>query len=361
MKRTLLAALTLLMSSPFLSQADEHYAPPFWLAGGHLQTIVPFVLGTAPGDTYQRERWELADGDFVDADWVIGQQTMRAEASATNSIPDLKHETRPVVMMFHGLEGSSQSNYALALMAEVERRGWIGVVVHFRGCSGEPNRLPRVYYAGDTAEIQRFVEQVKTRVPQAPLYLVGYSLGGNALLKWLGEHATQAHSLVSKAAAVSAPMDLAASSKALEGGLNRVLYGPVFVSSMRTKALDFAKRFPGLLDLDAVREAQTIWDMDEAITAVLYGAEDATDYYAQNASKPWLSAIQVPALIINARNDPFVPAASLPGPDDVSAQVTLEYLNAGGHVGFSGSWLGNDISWLPQRILDYFEEEQAGS
>lgn len=362
MSRFLLAALLLLTSLPSQAQANEDYAPPFWLAGGHLQTIVPYILGSAPKLEYQRERWELPDGDFVDADWVIGQQAGESGDSLTaGKLPDLKHETRPVVMMFHGLEGSSQSNYARALMSEVQRRGWIGVVVHFRGCSGEPNRLPRVYYAGDSAEIQRFVEQLKLRVPQAPVYLVGYSLGGNALLKWLGENADEAGAMVRKAVAVSAPMDLAASSKALEGGLNRMLYGPVFVSSMRTKALEFSKRFPALLDLDKVREAQTIWEMDEAVTAVLYGASDATDYYAQNASKPWLSAIQVPVLVINARNDPFVPAASLPAVEDVSPQVTLQYLDGGGHVGFGGSWLGNDISWLPGRILDYLVEGETAS
>lgn len=362
MKGSLLAALILLSGISFRTSADDSYSPPLWLAGGHLQTIVPYLLGAAPKMDYRRERWELPDGDFVDADWLIDEQGISVkDPSDTIFVPDLKHETRPVVMMFHGLEGSSQSNYARALMAEVKRRGWIGVVVHFRGCSGEPNRLPRVYYAGDTAEIQRFVEQVKTKAPQAPIYLVGYSLGGNALLKWLGENADEASVMVSKAAAISAPMDLAASSKALEVGVNRMLYGPVFVSSMRSKALAFSKRFPDLLDVEKVREAQTIWDMDEAVTAVLYGASDADEYYARNASKPWLPAIQTPVLVINAKNDPFVPAESLPQPEDVSPHVTLEYLAGGGHVGFGGSWLGNDISWLPSRILDYFIQDETGS
>jgi uncharacterized protein len=312
------------------------YSAPFWLPTGHLQTIYAGAVASAPTVDYRRERWELPDGDFVDVDW--------ADNAATS-------QTAPVVALFHGLEGSSQSNYARALMHATLAKGWRGVVIHFRGCSGEPNRLPRVYYAGDTDEIQGLLSRLRTHVPEAPIYAVGVSLGANALLKWLGESSESAKRTISKAVAVSAPIDLAASANALDTGLNRILYTPRFVDSMRPKALSLSARFPGLLDDKKIKAAKTIHDIDNAVTAVLYGAKDAEDYYAKNASKPWLKGINLPTLILNAKNDPFLPAETLPSTSEVSASVHLEYPETGGHVGFTSS---ND--WLPTRILDFFTD-----
>ena len=319
-----------------LSSTAAPYSAPFWLPTGHLQTIYAGAIASAPTVTYRRERWELPDGDFVDADWADGASTSK---------------TAPVVVLFHGLEGSSQSNYARALMHATLAKGWRGVVIHFRGCSGEPNRLPRVYYAGDTAEIQGLLTRLRTHVPEARIYAVGVSLGANALLKWLGESSESAKLTISKAVAVSAPIDLAASANALDTGLNRILYTPRFVDSMRPKALSLSARFPGLLDDEKIKAAKTIHDIDNAVTAVLYGAKDAEDYYAKNASKPWLKNINLPTLILNAKNDPFLPAETLPNQSEVSALVHLEYPETGGHVGFTSN---ND--WLPTRILDFFTD-----
>ena len=313
------------------------YSAPFWLLGGHLQTIYAATWAGAPQVAYHRERWELPDGDFVDADWVE---------------PEVTGANLPIVVLFHGLEGNSQSNYARALMAATQAKGWRGVVIHFRGCSGEPNRLPRVYYAGDTPEIQLLLSRVRENAPEAPIYAVGFSLGANALLKWLGESGEAANSIITKAAAVSAPMDLAASANALDSGLNRLLYTPRFVSSMRPKALAMAERFPGLLDVEKIKSAKTIHDIDNAVTAKLYGATDADDYYVQNASKPWLPQISLPTLILNAKNDTFIPQESLPAVAEVSSFVTLEYPATGGHAGF----VGQD-NWLPNHLLDFFEAE----
>lgn len=312
------------------------YSAPFWLPGGHLQTIYAASLANAPHVNYRRERWELPDGDFVDADWV-----------------DLvsHDESTPIVVLFHGLEGNSQSNYAKSLMAATQAKGWRGVVIHFRGCSGEANRLPRVYYAGDTPEINLLLSYVRAHAPQTPIYAVGVSLGGNALLKWLGESGDAAKQIITMAAAVSAPMDLSASATALDSGLNRILYTPRFVDTMRPKALAMNARFPGLLDVDKIKAAKTIHDIDNAVTAVLYGAIDAEHYYQKNAAKPWLKQITLPTLILNAKNDPFIPAESLPTELEVSQTVTLEYPESGGHVGFVGR-----NHWLPNHLLSFFEE-----
>ena len=333
-----------LFLSPIVANSAP-YSAPFWLLGGHLQTIHAATLASTPEVSYRRERWELPDGDFVDVDWV---DPSNAEQNSPADLPP----NLPIVVLFHGLEGNSQSGYAKALMASVKAKGWRGVVIHFRGCSGEPNRLPRVYYAGDTPEIQLLLSRVREHAPQAPIYATGVSLGANALLKWLGESGEKAKSIINKAVAISAPMDLATSATALDTGLNRILYTPRFVDSMRPKALAMSERFPGLLNVDKVKTAKTIHDIDNAVTAVLYGAKDADDYYAKNASKPWLNQIRLPTLILNAKNDPFIPAETLPTATEVSEFVTLEYPETGGHVGFSGR-----DNWLPNRLLEFFQAE----
>lgn len=341
-----------LFLSPIVANSAP-YSAPFWLPGGHLQTIYAATLVSTPTVNYRRERWELPDGDFVDVDWAepdIIENSPGADLSS--DLPANLSLNLPIVALFHGLEGDSQSNYARALMAETVAKGWRGVVIHFRGCSGEPNRLPRVYYAGDTPEIQLLLSRVRETAPQSPIYAAGVSLGANALLKWLGESGEEAKAIISKAVAVSAPMDLAASATALDTGLNRILYTPRFVNSMRPKALAMNERFPGLLDTNKINAAKTIHDIDNAVTAVLYGAVDADDYYAKNASKPWLQQIRLPTLILNAKNDPFIPVETLPSKTEVSESVTLEYPETGGHVGFAGR-----DDWLSKRLLEFFQAE----
>lgn len=320
---------------PMLGLAEPvPYIAPFWLPGGDLQTLYSAFFASTPEVDYRRERWELADGDFIDVDWV------ESKAIISN---------QPTVVLFHGLEGSSQSPYAKSVMAATLAKGWRGVIIHFRGCSGEPNRLPRVYYASDTPEIEMLLSRVRKNVPLAPIFAVGFSLGGNALLKWLGESGEHANTIIDSAVAVSAPMDLAATPDALGEGLNRYLYTPSFVNSTRLKALNLLDRFPGIIDEEKIKSAKTIRDIDNAVTAVLYGAADANDYYAKNASKPWLKRITLPTLILNAKNDPFIPSETLPKPAEISAAVTLEYPETGGHVGFFGR-----KNWLPNRLLDFF-------
>ena len=317
--------------------ATTPYSAPAWLPGGHLQTIYTSVFIPAPEVDYRRERLELADGDFLDFDWIDG------EAQA------------PVVVLFHGLEGDSSSGYARRLMHSVHARGWHGVVAHFRGTSGEDNRLPRAYFAGDSEEIERMLRHVKARHPTERIYAVGVSLGGNALLKWLGEQGDAALNLVSRAAGVSAPVDLAAAGHALDRGFNRYVYTARFLHTLKAKSLRKAAQFPELLDVDAIRAATTFQEFDTLVTARLHGFIDAEDYWFRVSSKPWLKSIRVPTLVLNARNDPFLPAEALPGADEVSDAVTLEQPETGGHVAFPGGPFPGNALWLPQRLLEHFE------
>jgi predicted alpha/beta-fold hydrolase len=350
------------------------YAAPFWLLGGHLQTIIPSLFHQGPDIEYHRERWELDDGDFIDVDWTAAyaahkKQTAPAPQAASTEKLDASDlafsrgadSSQPVLVIFHGLEGDSQSQYVKSLLASALAKGWLGVVIHFRGCSGTPNRLPRTYYAGDSADIELMLARVRSCYPHNPLYAVGYSLGGNALLKWLGELGHLQLLPITKAVAVSAPMDLKASAISIDTGINRIFYSRMFLNSMRPKALALARRFPGLLNERSIKNATTIQGMDDAVTAVLYGANSALDYYNKNAAKPYLKKINLPTLIINAKNDPFMPAIFLPTVDEVSTWVTLDYQEQGGHVGFFAPRPRLAQGWLAHRIVEFLDQDSLST
>lgn len=310
------------------------YHAPYWLPGGHLQTILPHLLASRPRLPYQRERVELADGDFIDLDWL-------------DNTP-----TAPLLVVFHGLEGNAHGYYVLALMHAAQQAGLSGVVVNFRGCSGTPNRLGRAYFAGDSAEIGDILGLLRHRFPQRPLHAAGYSLGGNALLLWLGQQGAQACPIIQSATAVSAPLDLTAAGNTLDRGANRWLYTRHFLRTLKQKVLAKHPRFPDLYDIDNIRHAQCFRDFDDHFTAPVHGFRDAADYWRKASSLPWLKHIQLPTLIINAKNDPFMPASALPEQNAVSPFVTLEFPAQGGHVGFPGPYPG-DVRWLPERILRF--------
>lgn len=315
------------------------FAPAPWLANAHLQTIYGAVAAHAPRIDFRRERWDTPDGDFVDVDFVDGP------AGA------------PWVHLYHGLEGSSNSPYARMLMAHVLARGWRGSVFHFRGCSGEPNRLPRAYHSGDTDEIDWSLGRVKALAGKAPLFAAGVSLGGNAFSKWLGERGESARSTVECAAAISAPLDLMAAGNALGSGFARV-YAWHFLGSLKRGALDKLLRFPGLYDASAVRRARTLRDFDNVVTAPLHGFRDTDDYWTRASAKPHLAGIRVPTLLVNARDDPFLPGIALPTEREVSDAVKLEFPEHGGHVGFVTAPFPGHIEWLPQRLLHFFDTRE---
>jgi len=315
------------------------YRAPWWLPGGHLQTIYPSLLLRRAPPPYRRERWETSDGDFIDLDWVDGGNLQA-----------------PLVALFHGLEGGSRSHYAAALMRAVARRGWRGVVIHFRGCSGEPNRLPRAYHSGDADEIDWILRRLRALDPAITLFAAGVSLGGNALLKWLGREQASASGVVSAAAAISAPMDLMTAGDLLGSGVNR-MYGSNFLQTLRKKSLQKLERFPALYDASSVRNARTLREFDNVVTAPLHGYRDTNDYWTRASSKADLRRITVPTLIVHARNDPFLPGRHLPGATEVSAAVTLDYPDEGGHTGFASGRFPGNLDWLPQRLLEFFTEK----
>ncbi len=309
-----------------------HYSAPRWLPSGHLQTIYPAVCIAKPQVNYRRERWDAPDGDFVDIDFVDG-------------VPG-----RPFVVLFHGLEGSSNSHYARAMMAQVAARGWSGAVPHFRGCSGEPNRAPRFYHSGDAGEVDWIVRRLRQRVA-GRFYAVGISLGGNALLRWLGESQHGA-GFIDAACAVSAPLDLARGGDALSRGVNRI-YTRMFLQTLKPKCLSKLEQYPGLFNRDAMLAARDLYEFDNVVTAPLHGYRDTDDYWNRASAKHVLTDITVRTLVLNARNDPFLPGQHLPRA--ASTSVTLDYPEHGGHVGFANGGLPGRIDWLPQRLIAFLE------
>jgi predicted alpha/beta-fold hydrolase len=336
------------------------YAAPWWLRGGHAQTIYASLFAPRPRVAFRRERWETPDGDFIDLDFVEHRDRVsgvggRGQSTLTSNEPP---ENAPLLVLFHGLEGSSRSHYAAALMAAARDIGWRSVVVHFRGCSGEPNRLARAYHSGDASEIDWIARRLRERSPGAPLFVAGVSLGGNALLKWLGESGANASGVVERAAAVSAPLDLMISGDALGAGFNR-FYAWHFLATLKPKALAKHALHPELLDTARIRAARTLRAFDDAVTAPLHGFRDTDDYWTRASSKPGLAAIRVPTLVLNARNDPFLPRAALPKAHEVGPAVTLEQPEEGGHCAFvSGPFPGN-LEWLPARLLGFFRRAPA--
>ncbi len=344
-------------TSPFLSGAgfeseplsDEPstYRAPGWLPGGHLQTVYAVLLAPRPRVAYRRERWETPDGDFVDLDWL-------EEPRAANGQPASAGPGAPLIVLFHGLEGNSSSQYAHALMAQARETGWRGVVVHFRGCSGEANRLPRAYHSGDSAEIDWILRRLRTVSGAAALYATGVSLGGNALLKWLGEQGSVAREVIAGAAAVSAPLDLMAAGDALGRGFNLV-YTRAFLRTLKKKSIAKLAEFPELYEAALVRSARTLRAFDNVVTAPLHGFRDTDDYWTRASSKPWLARIDVPTLLVNARNDPFLPETALPTRADVSGRVTFDFPREGGHVGFVSGRFPGHLEWLPRRIIKFLQ------
>lgn len=326
--------------------APEHAwpQPPAWHRGGHRQTIGAALLACRapqPLPPPQRQRWTTPDDDFVDAD------TWRPP------------RPRAAVVLFHGLEGSSRSHYAQALAGVAWRRGWMVVVPHFRGCSGEPNRAPRAYHSGDHAEIGWMLACAQQHAGGLPLHAVGVSLGGNALLRWLQECGAQAGQLVRAAAAVSAPMDLMAAGAAIDAGWNRWLYARHFLRTMRAKARAFARRHPGHLDVRPALRARTLRAFDDAFTAPLHGFAGVEDYWRRASSRPHLARIALPTLVLNARNDPFIPPDSLPRPHEAGPWVRLWQPLHGGHVGFAQRRHATDLRgqvWgVWEHVLDWLQ------
>jgi len=312
-----------------------NYTAPCWLPGGHLQTIYPALCIARPHVAYRRERWPAPDGDFIDIDFVDGQPG------------------QPLLVLFHGLEGSSGSHYARALMAHVAALGWSGAVPHFRGCSGEANHAPRFYHSGDAHEVDWIVRRLAAskKACGTRLYAVGVSLGGNALLRWLGESQQEAR-IVDAACAVSAPLDLAAGGAALSRGMN-MIYTRLFLQTLKPKCLHKLHQFPGLFDRDAMLRARNLYEFDNVVTAPLHGYRNTDDYWHRASARDVLADIRVPTLVLNALNDPFMPARHLP--PGAAPQVVLDYPAHGGHAGFAVGGPPGRLDWLPRRVAGFLQ------
>ena len=324
--------------------AAPAFTAPRWLRGAHAQTIYASKFCPQPQLAYRRERWHTPDGDFVEVDFI--------------DAPDAGPHT-PWLVLFHGLEGSSCSHYARTLMQLASDLGWNGAVPHFRGCGGEPNRLARAYHSGDTPEVDWILRRLAARAGHAPVHAVGISLGGNVLMKWLGEQGTGAAGVIESAISVCAPVDLAAAGAALERGFARV-YAMNFLQTLKAKALEKLQRFPGLFDAGALARVRTMRGFDDVFTAPLHGYRDVDDYWTRASCKPALAAVSVPSLMINALDDPFLPASALPRQDAVSASITLEYPATGGHVGFVGGRPPGHTRWLASRVARFLDGAHAG-
>ena len=323
----------------YMPVLQSDYQAPRWLPGAHLQTVIPARFFPRPRIDYRREMADMPDGDFMLYDWAQ---------------PEPESEMAPVLVHFHGLEGSSRSHYAEALMHYAATHcGWRGVVAHFRSCGGEVNRLPRAYFAGDSDDCEWALKRVHALYPKAPIYAVGVSLGANQLAKYLGDRGTDANFLTA-CVSVGAPVDLVAGSEIMSRGANR-LYSDMFLATLKEKLLEKARRYPDLLNASDVEHCHTLYDFDTVYTAPMHGFKSAMDYWTKCSAKPVLKDVRVPLLLLNAVNDPFLPPWALPTESDVSADVYLEQPKEGGHIGFPRGNPPGDLSYLPERIFRFFD------
>ena len=315
------------------------YSAPAWLPGGHAQTIWAALYARcrqAPSMPLWRERWSTPDGDFVDVDRQLA------------SLPN-----RPLLVLFHGLEGSSQSHYAQAFADWAALHDVHFALPHFRGCSGELNHAPRAYHSGDHQEIDWLLTRLSSehrRCGGKGLVAAGISLGGNALMRWAAEHGQRAARSADAVASICSPLDLMQSGKAIGRGFNRQVYTRMFLRTMKPKALAKLAQHPGLFDQKALLAARDLYEFDNAFTAPVHGFKSTEDYWTRASAKPLMQEICIPALAVNTMNDPFIPANSLPQKKDVSSKVTLWQPEEGGHVGFTeGRWPGH-VCGLPSRV-----------
>lgn len=329
------------------------YRAPRWLPGGNLQTIWAARASRrhlGPPPRFERERWATPDGDFIDVDHLLPQPAAAPQPVVSAGAP------RQHLVLFHGLEGSSESQYAQAFASVARSRGWAYSVPHFRGCSGELNRAPRAYHSGDFEEIGWILQRLRAR-HGAPLLVVGISLGGNALLRWAQEAGEGAAATAAAVAAVCSPIDLAASGAAIDRGFNRIVYTRMFLATMKPKALAKWQQHPGLFDRQRLAAARTLYEFDNVFTAPLHGFRDTADYWQRASAKPHLERLRIPALVLNAANDPFVPAASLPpGPGPLGRFVTLWRPAHGGHVGFPQGGFPGHVLAMPQAVAGWLAE-----
>ncbi len=312
------------------------FKPAWWLRNSHFQTIWPVLFRKRHKKALRliAERLELPDGDFLDLVWT-GQ------------------ENKPIVLLLHGLEGSIHSHYAQGLLQSVTQQGWRGVLMHFRGCSGEPNRLARKYHSGETQDLAFVVNTIQSRFPKTPMAAIGISLGGNVLLKWLGE--TGVNNPLVAAIAISVPYELHKTAQRIQRGFSR-FYQWHLLKCLLNRTIQKFQTQACPIDLNKIKTIQTISDFDDYVTAPLHGFSGKDEYYASASCKQYLIKIRVPTLLIHAKDDPFMTTDIIPSSDDLSDCITLEVTEKGGHVGFvSGSYPWKPQYWLDSRAPEFLK------
>lgn len=312
------------------------FKPAWWLRNPHLQTLWPTFcrkpIVTLP---LVKERVELPDGDFIDLNW-------------------LGEGEKPLVLILHGLEGSIESPYAKGMMEAIHQQGWRCVFKHFRGCSGEPNRLARNYHSGDTHDLEFVVKLLKKRHPDVPIAAIGFSLGGNVLLKWLGE--TRNQNPLTAAIAISVPFELKKTALRIQNGFSR-LYQWHFLKCLRTRLTHKFKHTEPGISLPALETLRTLEEFDDKITAPLHGFKSGEEYYTRSSSRQYLHTIGTPTLIIHSKDDPITQPDSIPTFQEISPLIQLEITENGGHVGFvSGKAPWKAEYWLEQRVPHFLRQ-----
>ena len=311
------------------------YRAPSWLPGGHPQTIWPALFRKVRKVTGDPERLELPDGDFIDLEWA-------------------RKGNRRLAILSHGLEADFLTAYIQGMAAALVRRGWDVLVWNFRGCGTGPNRLLRMYHSGATEDLDAVVRHAMDRHLADSISLIGFSLGGNLTLKYLGEDAAALPDRVHRAVALSVPCDLACSSRELSLVSNRI-YMERFLIAMRSKIRAKDRMFPGELDLTGLSRVRTFQEFDDRYTAPIHGFRSAADYWERNSCRRFMAGIRVPALLINARNDPFLGKDCYPEPEaSASDWLHLETPETGGHVGFPTFGKGGEY-WSETRAAEFLE------
>ena len=312
------------------------FKPAWGLANPHIQTMWQTVFRRQPEVVTQRERFLLPDGDFLDLDWV-------------------GYDGAPIVLVLHGVGGSIKSPYAKGMLRAIVDCGWCGVGMHFRGCSGEPNRLPRLYHSGETGDLHALVMALQQRYPDKPIAVIGFSMGGNVLLNWLAE--TGADNPVVGAVAVSVPFELEKSANHVNHGVQRFYQWWLLRDLRKSVAAKFKKnKKDAPVAAEEIEKIQSFWDFDNKITAPLHGFADALDYYKKSSARQHLKKIQKTTLILHAADDPFMTKDTIADINDLSAHLTLELSDTGGHVGFVSGTPWKPEYWLEQRIPEFLRQ-----
>ncbi|MCZ6802765.1 MAG: hydrolase [Proteobacteria bacterium] len=316
--------------------STHEFIPAWWCHHRHLQTLYPALFRKPPALTLKNEQLELPDGDFIDLSWTEEKQAS------------------PIVILLHGLEGSKNSPYAKGILKTIQDIGWQGVLMHFRGCSGRHNRLDRSYHSGETGDLDALIQTLRTRHPDRKIAAIGVSLGGNVLLKYLGEQGNDCK--LTAAMAISVPFDLADGARALNKGFSKI-YQRHLIKRLCKKMRDKFKDKPAPIDIDKLGEWTNFYLFDHNVTAPLHGFSSADDYYTKSSSKQFLKDITTPTLILHSKDDPFMTQSSIPTEEELSSNVTLELTEHGGHVGFvSGESPFSTRYWIEKRLVEFFKD-----